>query len=409
MKNNRRDFLKRAGLVGIGAASTVLVPACNGKPDQTMEDSEGLTEWTADQEWMEVKYGNWAGPGVPRGPGPMDNVLLRDYAPKSSLVVQETFIPAARFPAIDVHLHHYPARTNANDIGKALADWVKVQEEVGIETSVVLTSATGDKFDDLVELYLKGYPGKFQLYCGLMMDGIAQSDYPQKAVEELERCFENGARGVGELHDKGFGLTRDQKLAPEKRMHHDDPRLDLFWEKCAELNLPVNVHIADHPSAWQPPDVYQERTPVFQRFNQYDQQGLTHGELVDILPRLLDRHPRTKFIACHLANLGHDLKRLGHLLDLHPNLSLDISARDYEVGRQPRAAAKFLLKYGDRVLFGTDMGMEKSMYQSWWRLLESSDEYITGRIWWPYYGLELPDSVLEALYRGNAKQILNWQ
>src|SRR5690606_28203171 len=108
---------------------------------------------------------------------------------------------------------------------KALADWVKVQEEVGIETSVILTGATGDEFDDLAELYLKQYPGKFQLYCGLMMDGIDQPDYPKKAVDELERCFEKGAQGVGELSDKGFGLTRDEKLAPEERMHHDDSRL----------------------------------------------------------------------------------------------------------------------------------------------------------------------------------------
>ena len=30
-----------------------------------------------------------------------------------------------------------------------------------------------------------------------------------------------------------------------------------------------------------------------------------------------------------------------------------------------------------------------SMYEGWWRLLESADEYMPGRIWWPYYGLAL--------------------
>ncbi|HEY9489535.1 MAG TPA: amidohydrolase, partial [Chryseosolibacter sp.] len=61
-----------------------------------------------------------------------------------------------------------------------------------------------------------------------------------------------------------------------------------------------------------------------------------------------------------------------------------------------------------RVLFGTDMGMDKGMYQNWWRLLESDDEYFEGRVWWRYYGLELPDSVLQALYHDNAKRIMNW-
>ena len=78
------------------------------------------------------------------------------------------------------------------------------------------------------------------------------------------------------------------------------------------------------------------------------------------------------------------------------------------MGREPRTAAKFLTKYKNRVLFGTDMGRDEGMYRGWWRLLETGDEFIPGRIWWRYYGLELPAPVLESLYRGNAKRILNW-
>ena len=95
-------------------------------------------------------------------------------------------------------------------------------------------------------------------------------------------------------------------------------------------------------------------------------------------------------------------------LDQYPNLFVDISARDYEIGRQPRAAARFLASYKDRVLFGTDMGRDKSMYRGWWRLLETGDEFMPGRIWWRYYGLELPAPVLQSLYRNNARRILNW-
>jgi len=95
-------------------------------------------------------------------------------------------------------------------------------------------------------------------------------------------------------------------------------------------------------------------------------------------------------------------------LDRFPNLYLDISARAYEVGRQPRAAAKFLAKYKDRVLFGTDQGIDKPMYEAWWRLFETADEYMPGPNPWPHYGLDLPDPVLESLYRGNAKRLLNW-
>jgi predicted TIM-barrel fold metal-dependent hydrolase len=414
MKNNRRLFLKNAGIVGVGAAGAILLPGCNiidsDSSDAIDPVEKSNINWRNDPEWREVKYGSWGGPGVPDGPGPMDTVLLKDYAPRSSVVAQETFIPKALYPVIDVHVHsYYPEQEEGKDEKEALVDWVKTQEEVGIKLSVVMTGATGEEFDKLVEIYLKPYPEQFQLYCGILGTDIDKPDYPERAVAELERCYKKGARGVGEISDKGFGVTGDRELNPNERLHHTDIRLEPFWNKCADLNLPVNIHIADHPSSWQPPDVFQERTPIFQQFNQSDEEGLPYDQLLDNLPLLLEKHPRTTFIACHLANLGNDLQRLGGLLDKYPNLYLDISARDYEVGRQPRASAKFLAAYPTRVLFGTDMGMVKSMYQSWWRLLESDDEHMTGRVWWRYYGLDLAAPVLENLYHDNAMKIMNWE
>ena len=100
---------------------------------------------------------------------------------------------------------------------------------------------------------------------------------------------------------------------------------------------------------------------------------------------------------------------LAKTLDRYSNLYVDISARDYEIGRQPRTARAFLDRYRGRVLFGTDMGREKTMYEGWWRLLETADEYIPGRIWWPYYGLELNDNTLKSLYRETALKVLNFQ
>jgi hypothetical protein len=69
---------------------------------------------------------------------------------------------------------------------------------------------------------------------------------------------------------------------------------------------------------------------------------------------------------------------------------------------------KFTTHYQDRILFGTDMGRDASMYRGWWRMLESADEFIPGRQWWRLYGLEMPGNVLEKLYTANARRILNW-
>ena len=360
-------------------------------------------DWNRDAEWQEVRYGAWGGPGVNAAPGAMDSMLLKDYAPKTSIVTPQTAVPKAKYPAIDVHTHVL-ARTP-----EEVADWVKTMDEVGIETSVVLTSATGENFDKLADLYLMKYPARFQLYCGLLTSDMDKPDYPARAAAELERCYKKGARGVGELSDKGSGFGRSANLPRDKRLHPDDRRLDAFWNKCAELKLPINIHVADHPSCWKPLDVYQERTPDYQHFNQYGKDIPSYEELLAIRNRTLARHPKTTFVACHLGNQGNDLAALSKVLDTYPNLFLDISARDYEVGRTPRAAAKFLLKYRNRIMFGTDMGREKRMFRAWWQLFETADEYMPGRVSWRYYGLELPAPVLESLYRGTAKKVMNWE
>src|SRR5450759_1521823 len=399
----RRDFIRKSiigstgidiGSMGFSCKSSISTPA-------PTVDVQPQKDWHTDPEWSKIKYGDWGGPGVSAGPGPMDTILLKDYAPRSSVVNKETFVPKAKYPVIDCHVH-VVGRTPAQ-----VAEWVRTMDEVGMETSIVLTGATGAAFDALVDSLPKAYPGRFLLYCGMVGTDIDKPDYSDRAVAELVRCYNKGARGVGELSDKGSGLTRDTAQPRDKRLHPDDPRLDTFWEKCAELKMPVNLHIADHPSCWTPLDVYQERTPDYQHFNQFGKDVSSYDELITIRNRTLERHPKTIFIACHLGNQGNDLEKLSLAMDKYPNLYLDTSARDYEMGRTPRTSAKFLTKYQNRIVFGTDQSREKSMYQIHWRLFETADEYIVGRVWWRYYGLELPAPVLESLYRGTARKIFN--
>jgi predicted TIM-barrel fold metal-dependent hydrolase len=348
----------------------------------------------------------------------MDSVLVKDWTPDSSLVVPVTNIPKARYPAIDLHVHIGMAGTGhtGGDTPESLAAWVKSMDEAGVEKAIVLSEAVGADFDRLADLYARTQPGRFQLWCGLDIRDFDQPGYPERAAAELERCYRKGARGVGELSDKGMGIMGGMmaaygdlpNLPRQRRLYLDDPRLDLFWKKCAALKIPVNLHVADHPSAWRPPDNHQERLPRSQIYNQYGMDGPSYEELLARRDRLLARHPETTFIACHLSNQGNDLASLSKTMERFPNLCLEIAARDYEIGRQPRAAAKFLIKYKDRVMFGTDAAPGARMYRGWWRLLESADEYIPGSAAWRLYGLELPAPVLEALYRGNARRILHW-
>jgi uncharacterized protein len=399
-KLSRRSMLQHTGFGILGlSAMNFLGRGMEVHAADAANAAAGRYE--TDPVWLKAKYGPWGGPGVDPKPGPMDAITARDWAPVDSLVLPVTEVATARYPAIDVHAHNN-ARTP-----EQLAAWVRTMDEVGVATTIVLTGSTGEQFDRTADLYLTR-PDRFQIFCGVLATNIDRPDYPQRAAAELERCFKKGARGVGELSDKGMGFASAARLPRDKRLHGDDPRLDPFFTKCAELKIPVIAHIADHPSCWKPLDVYQERAPQYQHFNLYGKDIPSHAELIATRDRMVAKHPKTTFISCHLGNQGHDLGTLGQALDKYPNLFLDISARDYEVGRTPRAASKFLAGYKDRVLFGTDMGREPSMYRAWWRLFETADECMLGRVWWRYYGLELPANVLEAVYTGNARRLLNW-
>lgn len=345
--------------------------------------------------------------GVPIKAGPMDNILLKDYRPSSSLVVPVSKITKPAFPVIDAHSH---SSMNGVKTKADVESWVKTMDEVGVEFSVVFTNADGAEFDKQVELF-KVYPKRFQLWYSFDTKNAEDPDFTARTVAELERVYKLGARGVGEITDKGWGVELGEKdrVPRDKRIRFDDPRLDPFWKRCGELNMPINIHIADHPSAWKAQDATQERTPDFQAFALHGKDVPSHEELLGVRERLLAKHPKTKFIFCHFSNQGHDTEALAKMMDRFPNMYLDLSARDYEMGRQPRTMRAFLDKYKDRIMFGTDMGRDKQMYLDWWRLLETGDEWMKGRIWWPYYGLELSKPTLKALYRDTALKVLNFK
>ena len=100
-------------------------------------------------------------------------------------------------------------------------------------------------------------------------------------------------------------------------------------------------------------------------------------------------------------------------LDKYPNLVIDIDARISELGRQPYTARKFLIKYQDRVMFGTDTPpRDRESYRIYYRFLETDDEYFDCQKshhlqgFWMIYGVFLPKDVLEKIYNKNAERLL---
>jgi uncharacterized protein len=364
---------------------------------------------------------------APKGPGQVilpDQLLLKDYRPKSVFKIPVSNIAKAKYPVIDVH-HHSRVKT-AQDVD----DMVKIMDAAGVETTIGFCG-NGEAFDNQYKLYSK-YPKRFQPWCSLNMVGVDQPGFGPAAVKEIERCHKVGALGIAETTDKGMGIggvisgasnwqgsrpaggggTGPQQRPPLIGAHPDDPKMDTIWQKCADLGMPISLHMSDPYWGYLSQDQYNDGLMNAYSWRMDDKVGknglIGHNDLLMTLEGALKRHPKTVFICCHLANLEYDLARLGGMFDRFPNMYADISARFCETAAIPRATVNFLNKYPNRICYGTDMPYNQRMFSTTYRILESLDEhfyeqdlYFNFDYHWPMHGFGLPDALLKKVYRDN--------
>jgi len=376
---NRRLFLQYANLAGLSATLARSAFAAEAKAAASSKQT-ATTKTSA------------------------ETLLLKDYRPVSIYKVPVTHIERAKYPIIDMHSHPY-AKTDDE-----ISIWLKNMDAANVEKTLILAMTTGKEFDAINRKYSK-YPDRFEVWCGLDFSEYQhkQSSFPRNAIQELERCRQAGAKGIGEIHDKGQGLHSGKSSAPG--MHPDDGRMDAVWEKAAELRMPVSLHVADPIWMYQPMDKHNDGLMNAVEWRLDNQPNIVKlPSMIDILERTVARHRGTTFIACHFANLEYDLTHLGEVFDRNPNLYADISARYAETAPIPRFASQFYQKYADRLVYGTDMGFDTRMYQITFRILESRDEHFYEieqfHYHWPLYGLGLENEVLKRVYRENAAKLL---
>jgi polyhydroxyalkanoate synthesis regulator phasin len=71
---------------------------------------------------------------------------------------------------------------------------------------------------------------------------------------------------------------------------------------------------------------------------------------------ILANYSNLKVIGCHLGSVEFDVDELAKRFDKYPNFAVDTAARiNYLMGQQRGKVRAFLIKYQDRILYGTDM------------------------------------------------------
>ena len=342
-----------------------------------------------------------------------------EYDPPSTLVVRGQEVTRARYPFVDVHSHLFEMADQ--DLAAVVAEMDKLNMAVMVNLSGRSFDRTTDP-DGTVHYALRGgdyleraiangraaAPNRFVVFTNLDTDNLGAPGWLDKALGQLATDVANGAQGLKIYKNLGLEAVDFEG----RRVPVDDERLDPIWAKCAELGIPVLIHSGEPAAFWLPTDKNNERLfELIQKPERYRDPAVVPPweQIMSEQHHVFAKHPETTFIDAHLGWMGNDLARLGRLLDLYPNVYTEIGAVLAELGRQPKTAHAWFVKYQDRVLFGKD-AWTPSEYHVYFRVLETDDEYFDyyrrRHAFWKMYGMALPDDVLKKLYYKNALKIL---
>ncbi|MBX3421321.1 MAG: amidohydrolase family protein [Pirellulaceae bacterium] len=354
---------------------------------------------------------------VSETPGVM---TLDRFHPQPRAALRTTQLAHAKFPVVDVHSHFW---LRLRHDPQQLHGFIQLMDRQRIAVCASLDGMLGQRLDDHMSYLWTEYRDRFVIFANVDWQGDGKADDPaswdchrpdfaHRVSMQLENAKQRGVSGVKVF--KAFGL--EYRNPDGSLIAVDDPRFDPIWHVCGQLGLPVLIHTADPSAFFEPITAQNERYEELSRHPEWHfpaDRFPSRVALHEARRRLIARHAGTTFIAAHAAFDGEDLDATARLLDIYPNVVLDIASRISELGRQPYSAREFMIRYQDRILFATDGPWPEARYQLYWRFLETRDEYfpysekaIPPQGIWRIYGVDLPDVVLRKIYHANAARLI---
>ena len=242
---------------------------------------------------------------------------------------------------------------------------------------------------------------------------FSQPDFVPAAIEALNKDFADGTIAVKIWKNIGMELK-------DRSGHYvmaDDPRFDPIYRDIEAHNKTLIAHQAEPDVAWGPPDPKALDASYYATHPEWNME-----KIPDALPKktilksrdhLLAKYPHLRVVGAHLGSMEADTDMVAATLDRYPNFAIDTGARvaHLTIQSSPKVRA-FLIKYQDRVLYGTDIefsGAEtgSAAVEEWetqlaldWRYFATADTFdYNGRA---VHGLNLPPAVLKKLYHSNA-------
>lgn len=252
------------------------------------------------------------------------------------------------------------------------------------------------------------------------VNGWANPDWQQQAIDQVTASIDNQAVGIKIWKNIGMDLQDPDGSF----VMIDDPRFDPIITYIKERGLSIIGHLGEPRNAWLPIDQmtvkgdvdYFSKNPNYHMFQHPEYPS--YEDQVAARDRMLEKHPDLKFVGAHLGSLEWDVDELAKRLDKFPNMAVEMAARishlQYQGLTDRDKVRDFLIKYQDRILYGTDVVIgrnsdfertNKRLHDTWisdWKYLASDEVITVEELTEPVSGLQLPKEVVNKIYYENA-------
>lgn len=245
-----------------------------------------------------------------------------------------------------------------------------------------------------------------------------EPSFSQDAVNQINRDLKDGAIAVKLWKNIGMEI-KDPK---GKFVMPDDPKLSPIYKDLARRHVTLLTHFAEPDVAWLPLESnsddpsasYYRENP---QWHLYNKPGFpAKQQILDARDHVLAENPNLRMIGVHLGSMERDLDNIARHLDKYPNFAVDTAARMEYLMLAPRDKVRnFLIKYQDRIVYGTDLDVApdakleesvkdwESTYERDWKYMATDQTFdLEGH---KIQGLSLPEPVLRKIFHGNA---LRW-
>ena len=323
----------------------------------------------------------------------------------------------AQVDKIDAHVHVHGA--GERFMAQATADGFRV---LTIDVDYPDYPSLAEQLRDSLALKAR-YPERAAFVTTFSVADFHAPGWSDRVVREIDAAVAQGAVGVKIWKNIGMSL-RD---ADGSYVMPDDPRLEPVIAHLERAHLVLLGHQAEPRNCWLP---LQKMTVRGDReyFTEHPQYYMyrhpempSHDAILAARDRMLRAHPKLVFDGVHLASLEWDVDKVADFLERFPHARVDMAARlvhlEYQAVRAPNKVRAFLIRYQDRILYGSDeaWGPEEgdpqaaaALHAAWledWRFLATAEPMTSADFDGSFHGVHLPRAVVQKIYSGNARRL----